>query len=688
VAEALAYAHAQKVLHRDIKPSNLLLDLQGTVWVTDFGLAKEEGDDLTRTGDLVGTLRYMAPERLSGISDPRSDVYSLGLTLYELLTLRPAFQESDRGRLVKCIAHDEPIPPRRLDRQVPRDLETICLKAMAKEAKQRYQTAQALADDLRRFRADRPIWARRTSLIEHAWRWCRRNRALATVAALAVAGLLATAVLSIWFGLYQREANVELRRRQQATEEALFQSRLGAARMAEERALQLLRQGETNPGLIWLTHALEIAPEGAEDLQSNVRRQLAQWHGRATPLRQVLGHPAEVTALAFAPDGRTIFTGCADGKTRRWDARSGKLLDEPVALAAAVYSLVPSSDGKTLCVLNKQERRFLDAASGQALPSQRGDFPPWEWLTNPLVRCSANGKTVLKIQPLALGANLPYIARGSLTAEAAPGKPRAIAIDLIAYYPMVTLSSDGKHFLTSSPGVEVRSAATGAPVGKPLTDPIYPRVAVFRPDAKAVLTGNDHHVVRAWDALTGQPLSQPLPHPASVTALAYSPDGRFALTACADGGARLWDLTPPSPSFRDVNFPELKGNAGQDQQLIFHEGGFLTVDAAKKVHRHDGDQTRYLCTLAVKGQLDRVAAAPGGQILATSSRDQVNSWGRPAKVCFWNANTGQQVGPTLVHPDTVWTLVLARMGKRWRPAATTARCASGRWARTSPQARP
>src|SRR5262249_21024936 len=140
VAEALAYAHAQKVLHRDIKPSNLLLDVQGTVWVTDFGLAREEGSDLTRTGDVVGPLRDLPPGRLRGVSEPRSDLYSLGLTLYELLALRPAFTEAAREPLLWRIAHEEPPPLRKLDRRVPRDLETIVLKAMAKEPERRYAT--------------------------------------------------------------------------------------------------------------------------------------------------------------------------------------------------------------------------------------------------------------------------------------------------------------------------------------------------------------------------------------------------------------------------------------------------------------------------------------------------------------------------------------------------------------------
>jgi serine/threonine protein kinase len=180
VTLALAYAHSQGILHRDIKPSNLLLDAQGTVWVTDFGLAKAEGTDaLTNTGDLVGTLRYMAPERFDGWSDRRSDIYSLGVTLYELLTLCLVFEEPNRARLIKRVAHEVPPAPRKLQRTIPRDLETIVLKAIAKEPAQRYASAAEMAEDLQRFLADRPVKARRTSGVERAWRWSRRNPALA-----------------------------------------------------------------------------------------------------------------------------------------------------------------------------------------------------------------------------------------------------------------------------------------------------------------------------------------------------------------------------------------------------------------------------------------------------------------------------------------------------------------------------
>src|SRR5262245_18384198 len=129
VADALAQAASQGILHTDIKPWTLLLDETGNVWVTDFGLAKDatDGDDLTNTGDVVGTLRYMAPERFSDQGDLRSDVYSLGLTLYALLTPLSAFDEADRNKLVKQVMHDEPVRPRRLDPGVPRDLETVVL---------------------------------------------------------------------------------------------------------------------------------------------------------------------------------------------------------------------------------------------------------------------------------------------------------------------------------------------------------------------------------------------------------------------------------------------------------------------------------------------------------------------------------------------------------------------------------
>lgn len=197
-ADALAYAHQHGVLHRDIKPANLLLDREGVVWVADFGLAKAaEHDNVSRTGDIVGTLRYMSPEQFTGNVDQRSDVYSLGLTLYELLTFAPANSDAERGRaLIHGAPVSQPPRPRKLNPNIPRDLETIVLKAMAHEPAGRYQSARELADDLRRMLDDRTIRARRATIPERLWRWCRRNRAVAALSATAVTLLIAVAIVS------------------------------------------------------------------------------------------------------------------------------------------------------------------------------------------------------------------------------------------------------------------------------------------------------------------------------------------------------------------------------------------------------------------------------------------------------------------------------------------------------------
>jgi serine/threonine protein kinase len=203
VADALEYAHNAGVVHRDIKPANLLLDPRGTVWVTDFGLAQVCDVSLTRTGEVLGTLRYMSPEQAAGrvLVDHRTDVYSLGATVYELLTLQPIFAGQDRRALLHQILEEEPRPLRQIDRSIPIELETIVLKALAKAPEERYATAGEMAADLRRFLDERPILARRPSLLERARKWTRRHPAIVASAFVVLAFFvvgLATATALVW----------------------------------------------------------------------------------------------------------------------------------------------------------------------------------------------------------------------------------------------------------------------------------------------------------------------------------------------------------------------------------------------------------------------------------------------------------------------------------------------------------
>jgi tetratricopeptide (TPR) repeat protein len=263
VADALQHAHTQGVYHRDIKPSNLLLDTAGTIWVTDFGLAKaEDQKNLTHTGDILGTLRYMPPEAFDGKADGRGDIYSLGLTLYELLALEPVFNEQERNRLIKQVTTSEPRRLRKVNREVPRDLETIVHKAAERDAGRRYQSANELAADLQRFLDDEPIIARRQTHLERYLRWARHNPGIAVLGAALTAVLVAVTVASLAVAgrmaeLARSEAQAAQDERSARTEavgaqlrEAQERAKAEAAKQAavesKQRAEQALAKAEEN----------------------------------------------------------------------------------------------------------------------------------------------------------------------------------------------------------------------------------------------------------------------------------------------------------------------------------------------------------------------------------------------------------------------------------------------------------
>lgn len=295
IADALEYAHSRGVIHRDVKPANLLVDGNGVIWLTDFGLARMGDGNLTATGQFPGTPRYMSPERFRGDCSASGDVYSLGATLYELLTLRPPFVARDRLQLIEQIVSREPVRPRDIDRRIPRDLETIVLKAMEKEPRRRYASAIALMEDLRRFCAGEPIRARPVTGVERLVKWARRYPAVSVLALLlVVVGTVGLAVSSWKWreavlerdrrAAAQTRAEANLARAKDAVHRML--THVGDVRLASIPQMEKLRQQ-------LLQDALEFHREflvTSDDPQT--RRDVALTHSRLSEIQLMLGDPA------------------------------------------------------------------------------------------------------------------------------------------------------------------------------------------------------------------------------------------------------------------------------------------------------------------------------------------------------------------------------------------------------------
>jgi serine/threonine protein kinase len=339
VADALEYAHDAGVVHRDVKPANLLLDAKGNVWVTDFGLAQVTADaGLTQTGDIFGTLRYMSPEQAAGRRvdvDHRTDIYSLGATLYELLTLVPAIPGQDRQAVLHHILRDDPRPPRQIDRAVPAELETIALKALAKAPADRYATAGEMAADLRRFLDNRPILARRPTLLDRGRKWVRRHPAYVGAAVLLlVLGVIGLAVTAAMVAREQARTRAALDGERARAAEAERQFQL--ARRAVDEMIRIGNEELADgPHELARKRLLEAAlayyQEFIEERRDDptARGELAATHDRVKKLLDelavvqgdrnlfFLSVPAVLDDLKLAGDDRDRVTGLAKGLADR-----------------------------------------------------------------------------------------------------------------------------------------------------------------------------------------------------------------------------------------------------------------------------------------------------------------------------------------------------------------------------------
>ncbi len=651
VADALDYAHRQRVIHRDIKPSNLLLDAQGNVWVTDFGLAKlVEGDDLSHSQDLVGTLRFIAPERLRGITDARGDVYSLGATLYELLTLKPAFDERDQARLMARITHEPPAALRQHDRRIPRDLETLVLKALAKDPKDRFASAGELGDELRRYLESRPIRSRPILASERLWRWSKRNPGLAFLNALAATLAILMVIVSTVAAWTSQASLARVERAEHQAQLALGQSLVseGAALQRTgligqrfdsldrlDRAAQVLGADPEGRKRLPAIRNHAIAAMGLTDLrvsrqhdfgvgfEVNVdaaleRYSVTEWSGDVVVRR--LDDDGVLARLpapdrpdfwhawsCFSPDGELLIASyvlnrAAGDLVQIWSLGRRELIGSLRTRGGGVFH----ADGRHLV--------FLAMEGGVAI---------WDLALRRVVR-----RLPLEFRPNALTLD-PEGRRLAVTNfdpdESNRAKPRVAIIEL----------ETGRVLFDR-----------GSQVGK--------GGLAWSADGQLLATGGhsgDTHVY-VWDVGRGALTAMLQGHTGAVVTVQFAHSGYLLATSSWDGTTRLWDGVSGEPLAMAPG--GLLGRfAPDDRRLAFRVGsrvGVWDIDVAPECRTLHPGMLGNRSEATMNVGITSADVSPDGELIATSDADGVR---------LWESDTGReqahlksgQIDSVLFHPD-------------------------------------
>lgn len=564
-ADALAHAHHHGVIHRDVKPSNLLIDSEGTIWVADFGLARRLADPgMTHHDSLLGTPRYMSPEQgRTGVIDGRTDVYSLGATLYEMLTLRPPFDGSSAAELLDQIAGRDPLPPRAIDHRIPRDLETIVLKTLAKRPADRYESAAALGEDLARFLNHEPVRARRISPLGRMWRVACRHPGITSVTA--VATVLVVSIAAYAFSQVQSAYNQVRNERDQAREarnaavaerlktETAEQETRAAMRTMLWRHAALVRStsepDRRDKGLELIREAAELDPE--PELKAQLRDEASEFLVLRDVRRTLKLPTLQILDLAFDADSSRLAVLSQDGEELAlWDVSQQRKPDK-IGLSSRVKPILGASNAP---------------ASGDV-------GPPRSASSSPRTATPTRGPGGFRWpdQLASAGVNVAVVAPDGLSVMLVNGTTGAMVRELVRPNRRVVSvfgEPAGKRLAT----VDVENAAvdSGLPPGPPRFEsqvvlwdlehpestPIvleqvgqeprpmsfslpFPLVAVG-PDGKTIaVAAHGSTTIKLYSAEDGQAL-KPIESQAEVTAMAVGPGGRLA--SSSSGTIQLWDV--------------------------------------------------------------------------------------------------------------------------------------------------
>ncbi len=625
LAMGLQAVHDKQIIHRDLKPENILLNEQLEPKISDFGLARplEGASHETAAGTPVGTPAYMSPEQASLKDEkitPLVDIYGLGATLYCALTGHAPFPRESLLVTMEKVRTENVLPIREQRKEVPLDLETICLKCLSKEQGRRYADAKVLEEELRRFGNNEPIHARPVGRVEKTWRWCKRHPMVAGLTAgIAALLLAATAITSGLYAIALLEkdradqnavlAQLEETKAKIQAEQTLKEKQRAErllALQANREGLRAMELGNFSAGILWFTQPLLLAGDQLE-LERMTRERLGAYRSLSVnPIRLLQLTTQEGSILdkaSISADGRYKVTA-SDKSARVWDVSTEQPITPPLDHLDIVRHAVFSPDGRRVATASlDRTARIWDANTGQPLGSiLKHDF----WILH------------------------------------------------------ISFSPDGRRLVTSSGDHTARvwDATTGNPITPPLHHKYMVVHAAFSPDGYKVATASDDKTARVWDASTGNPITPPLQHQYEVKHVVFSPDGRHVVTSSWDYTAQVWNaatgqkLTPPLQHDSRVDHATFSPDC---RQIVTMSGNVIRVWSI-------GSLLQINKTLHHQALVNRAFFNADSSLVVTASDDKT------AQV--WDVTTGRPIAPSLKHFNTVNHVSFSHDGSRVATASS------------------